>query len=537
MKLLCYALSDFAPKLRAAQPQRRWMDEFTDRHAYRCLPLAIANAHGWEALCPVPIEITWNGGEAISDLKIRALKPLPDGRPLDQFCRSNFARGIVTFHVDYLFRTEPEWDLLATGPFNRPKDNAYPLTGIMEADWLPYPFTMNWQVLHPGRVLFEQDEPFCFFFPIRKQALVGCEPEIRRLNDDAELSRQHGAFRAARDEFMVRHRAGDPAAIQEAWQRHYFVGRHPDGTKVDGHILKLRLEEPVDRRPLPVPGNELPRPTTNSPPTRGIDTRWEDHSVLNAITTTQDENNILGRQRLDSQGHLAGGSRTCQVKSSDQAQGRDFVINNDLLTAKECDTLCQAFAALEHRLFKSDAIDPYWNNRFIWFADIAAARPAAGQIMLDALRRANQRMTEFYRLRAPIYADLLQIVRWQPGMFMLPHADNANPDDSEHRMGYRDFSGVFYLNDDYEGGELYFTALDVAVKPRRGMFLGFTGGFHHEHTVLRVQSGTRLTMPIFFTFDASKADRMLLEDLTARREGLVDWFAGIGRRWMTAARE
>jgi Family of unknown function (DUF6065) len=178
MKLQCYALHDFAPKLIPARLQRRWMDGFPDRHPYRCLPLSIANAHGWEVLCPIPIEIEWNGGPAVEDLTIRPLKALSGGRPVDHFCRSNFSRGIVTFHLDYIFRTDSGWDLLATGPFNHPKENAYPLTGIIEADWLPYPFTMNWQVLRPGRVMFEEDEPFCFIFPIKKQALLDCEPEI-----------------------------------------------------------------------------------------------------------------------------------------------------------------------------------------------------------------------------------------------------------------------------------------------------------------------------------------------------------------------
>ena len=77
-------------------------------------------------------------------------------------------------------------------------------------------------------------------------------------------------------------------------------------------------------------------------------------------------------------------------------------------------------------------------------------------------------------------------------------------------MAYRDFGAIAYLNDDYEGGELYFTALDIAIKPKRGMFLGFTGGFHHEHAVAKVVSGsTRLTMPSFFSFDPRHANRIV----------------------------
>ncbi|HEV3178714.1 MAG TPA: DUF6065 family protein, partial [Stellaceae bacterium] len=452
MKLTCYALHDFAPKLVAARPQRQWMDDFPDRHAYRCLPLSIANAHGWDVLCPVPVEIEWNGGLAVGDLAIRALKPLPGGRPVEHFCRSNFSRGIVTLHVDYIFRTEPGWDLLATGPFNRPKENAYPLTGIMEADWLPYPFTMNWQILRPGRVVFEEGEPICSIFPVAKQALLDCEPEIHRLSDDLELSRQHHAFRESRDEFMKRFHAGDPDAIRQAWQRHYFLGRHPDGTTVDDHLNKLRLRDPVDRR-----GRLAPvAPRAEPPPVeRAADLRWGEQSPLNEIAAGQTAGNRAGRARIDRDGRLADRSQTYVVHSRQDASTCDFPVADDLLTAQECEVLCRTFVELEDRTFKSADIDPYWNDRFIWHADIASARPEAGAIMSRALGRAIARIRAFYRLMVPIYPDLLQIVRWRSGMSMPPHADNVNSDGAPHKMAYRDLSGIIYLNDGYDGGELY----------------------------------------------------------------------------------
>jgi hypothetical protein len=512
MKLQCYALHEFAPKLIAARSQRRWMDDFPDRHPYRCLPLSIANAHGWEALSPVPIEIEWNGGPAVEDLVIRALKPLPGGQPDAHFCRSNFSRGIVTFHLDYIFRTEPGWDLLATGPFNRPKENVCPLTGIIEADWLPYPFTMNWQILRPGRVVFEEDEPFCFIFPVKKQALLDCEPEILWLSNNAELSRQHAEFRMSREEFMKKFHAGDAVTIKQAWQKHYFVGQHPDGTQVDAHINKLRLKEPADRRTRPAMDSAANRSfaVEDIAVVERAESRWENHSPLNEIEWTQSNRNEAGRQRIDNDGYLTSWKNTYIVRSNKDAMGLDFLVIHDLLTAEDCDKLNCAFWELEDRIYKSDEIDPVWNNRFIWFADMAAVKPAEGKIMIDAQQRAIELVSAFYLLKAPIYADLLQIVKWDAGMFMPPHADNSNPDGSKHMMAYRDFSGILYLNDDYEGGELYFTALDIAIKPRRGMFVGITAGFHHEHAVLRVDSGTRMTMPFFLTFNSEKADRTLL---------------------------
>src|ERR1700746_1480461 len=118
MKLHCFALNSDPTKMPPARASRQWMDDFPDRHAYRCLPLSIANASGWEVLCPIPIEILWNGGMTGDDIRVVGLKELPGGAPVEHFCRSNFSRGIVTFHLDYVIETEPDWGILASGPFN-----------------------------------------------------------------------------------------------------------------------------------------------------------------------------------------------------------------------------------------------------------------------------------------------------------------------------------------------------------------------------------------------------------------------------------
>ena len=62
MQLDCYKIYDIAPEIVPGRAQRDWMDAFTDRHPYRCLPLTMANSTGWEILCPFDIEIAWDGG-------------------------------------------------------------------------------------------------------------------------------------------------------------------------------------------------------------------------------------------------------------------------------------------------------------------------------------------------------------------------------------------------------------------------------------------------------------------------------------------
>ena len=516
MVVKLHALTEHPPIVRPARSKRQWMDDFPDRHAYRCLPLSIANAHGWEVLCPVPLEIRWTGGMTVEDIEVTALKPLPGGAPVDHFCRSNFSRGIITFHLDYVIETEPDWQILATGPFNDAKPTASPLTGVIESDWLPYPFTMNWQLLQPGITRFEEGEPFCSFFPVAKHALLDTELHIHRLADDSELESRHNQFRDTRTAFMERIKAGDQDAIKEAWQRHYFVGRHPDGVLAPEHLNKLRLKEPIDKRPPrtaePEPAAAAPQPEPEARPAAIVtgqgDPRWADDSPLATIPTYSGKVDIANRARLDSEGRFTPGPDTRVVSSRAEAEamGLDFLVADDLVGEEESALLARTFEELQELVFGASDVASFWDKRGIWYADVLKHRPEAAAVMIAAMGRCLAEMHRFWKLKVPVYPDGLHMMSWKSGLFMPPHADNAYPDGNPHELAYRDISGVLYLNESFEGGSLYLTAQDVLLNPRRGTLISMTGGFHHEHGVVRVESGLRITIPFFTTFDRSRAD-------------------------------
>jgi hypothetical protein len=530
-----HALTEHAPEVRPARARRQWMDDFPDRHAYRCLPLSIANAYGWEVLCPIPLEIHWNGGMSIEDIEVVGLKELPGGAPVEHFCRSNFSRGIVTFHLDYLIETEPDWELLATGPFNDPKPTATPLAGLIESDWLPYPFTMNWQLTHSGVTRFEEGEPFCFFLPVRKRVLPHTELQIHRLADQPELEARQNQFREAREHFMERIKAGDQEAIKEAWQRHYFVGRHPDGSLAPEHLNKLRLSDPVDMRINPPPPPRAgpdrepqakERKDEQRPPEAGpnpailashaelpgSDPKWADDSPLSAIATYSGKVEIPNRRNLDSEGRITPGPGTRVVSTQKEAEelDLDFLVADRILSEADCALLVRTFDELQELVFGASDAASFWDKRGIWYADVLKHRPEAAATMVRAMGLCLAEMRRFWKLKAPVYPDGLHMMSWKAGLFMPPHADNAYPDGSAHDVPHRDLSGVLYLNDGFEGGELYLTAEDVLVKPRTGTLVSMTGGFHHEHGVVRVESGFRLTIPFFTTFTKDHADPALV---------------------------
>jgi hypothetical protein len=470
----------------------------------------------------------------VEDLTIRPMEDWPANLPINYFAESNFSRGIVTFQTGYIFRTPPGWSLLATGPFNEPRRGIYPLTGIIETDWLPYPFTMNWKLLAPGTVRFEQGEVFCAIMPIPKGYLDTWEVAVHDLADDPVLSAEHETFRLARDSLMKRIRAKEPEALKQAWQRHYFVGRHPDGTRVTDHTTKLRLSDPQNRsgnRPLyaketpssaeaakilvcpakAVPAETEPKAEQTPQPKIAQPVRWRIGSRLTTLERDQTARNRAGRDRVR-EGILQPSPETVTYVHEKHAGSLDFICEPGFLSEAECADLASAAKMLSNRHNDPHIPDPFWRSRITFFTDVTAADRPAAEIMRRAQYRITERLAEFYELTQPLYADTVQLVQWPEGIFMPPHADRANSDGRAHDFPHRDFASLVYLNDDYEGGELYFPRLDLVLRPTRGMMVAFTGDWAHEHGVLKVRKGLRLTMPAFYTFTEDKRDRTFYTD-------------------------
>lgn len=249
MDIIAYLHEGWQPLIRPAPATRGWMDATPESFAYRCLPLDIANAHGWEVLCPTGFEAAWTGDGGTDAVTIRLDADAPPGRaPV-----SLFGQGVLTFHIDAIIRTPPGWNLMVGGSPNAAKDAIAPLSGVIETDWSPFTFTMNWRFTRPGHwVRFEPLEPICFFFPVQRAAVEAFRPRFADLAADPELKQQFTDWSRARDAFHIKmQQQTAPMAATDRWQKHYYRGTDVSGrSMVKDHRAKLRLK-PFAGRPLP----------------------------------------------------------------------------------------------------------------------------------------------------------------------------------------------------------------------------------------------------------------------------------------------
>jgi hypothetical protein len=163
--------------------KREWMEK---TNAYRCLPLNIANQYGWAVHSPVDFTATWSGNVGNKEVSI-----YPENI---NYITSHFGHGILTVQVDFVIQTDPNISIYVKGITNNIKSNIHPLEGIVETDWLPFTFTMNYKFDKPGSVSFKKGEPLFMFFPIDRTMIEEFEVVSDFIGNDVELFTNYNRY-------------------------------------------------------------------------------------------------------------------------------------------------------------------------------------------------------------------------------------------------------------------------------------------------------------------------------------------------------
>lgn len=149
-----------------------------------------------------------------------------------------------------------------------------------------------------------------------------------------------------------------------------------------------------------------------------------------------------------------------------------------------------------------------WENRVATVGTIKKTDEKVVEILEDLIIRMQPIIEEKFNVK--VMAAAPAIVRWPVGTMQFPHADkelHEGPDaGTENEFPWYDIGTVFYLNDDYIGGELYFPKQNIVFKTKaRGAYF-FPGDMHYIHGVNVVKEGCRYTFPLFWTITKLKGD-------------------------------
>jgi hypothetical protein len=149
----------------------------------------------------------------------------------------------------------------------------------------------------------------------------------------------------------------------------------------------------------------------------------------------------------------------------------------------------------------------YWEDRVASSTTLYNYNKDIYDLIKILQARLKERVDSFFNVDAKPTGPT--VVKWNVGQYQYPHADkelhkyrewggSPEVEGKPNDFPFYDIAGLFYINDDYEGGELYFPEQGIQFKPKAGAAYFFPGDKNYIHGVTEITSGTRYTCPFFF---------------------------------------
>ncbi|KFO80466.1 Prolyl 3-hydroxylase 3, partial [Cuculus canorus] len=244
---------------------------------------------------------------------------------------------------------------------------------------------------------------------------------------------------------------------------------------------------------------------------------------------------------------------------SSQMNGTQRVVFDRVLTESECkDLLRLTKAAGEGYRSRRSPHTPH--ERFEGLTVLKAVQLAQNgdvdwrdvKLLLQASEKSRKIIESYFTPGKKLHFSFTHLVcrtaveEEQEGRMDLSHpvhADNCllDPEGQEcwrepPAYVYRDYSGILYLNDDFQGGDLFFTEMDTVtvtakVHPKCGRLVAFSSGKENPHGVQAVSRGRRCAVALWYTHSQEHAEqeRVKAEKLVEQRD-VEDWPDGEERQ-------
>lgn len=112
-------------------------------------------------------------------------------------------------------------------------------------------------------------------------------------------------------------------------------------------------------------------------------------------------------------------------------------------------------------------------------------------------RTAFSKCVEIYDVDLRVFKrEEVHLIKFEEGYSMNEHADTAG-----------DFAAIYYINDDYSGGEINFPDHKLKIKPKANSFITFPSNSDYWHEVLENTGKERYSSTLWFHFAGSSLER------------------------------
>ena len=171
----------------------------------------------------------------------------------------------------------------------------------------------------------------------------------------------------------------------------------------------------------------------------------------------------------------------------------NIVLLENFIDKKDIQTVYEFCLTIKE--FKSIPGD-HWDNRVLNALELDSINKDVSNIIYMYQTKLKKIIESNFNLQLSDRSPALVI--WRPGDGQAPHADKETPDGIPNMYPNNDIASLFYWNDNYDGGEIYFPNQGVELKLKKGSAVFFPGDKEYLHGVHQVTSGERFTSPTFW---------------------------------------
>ena len=115
-------------------------------------------------------------------------------------------------------------------------------------------------------------------------------------------------------------------------------------------------------------------------------------------------------------------------------------------------------------------------------------------------------IVDIFKPEIKVYSELMSFARTFKQIDQTPHSDSTGNNGENNGTSFRSFSALLYLNDNFDGGELWFPNQNFLFKPKENTAVFFPSTFEYLHGVKGLNEGVRCVITTFWTYDYSRAN-------------------------------
>lgn len=100
----------------------------------------------------------------------------------------------------------------------------------------------------------------------------------------------------------------------------------------------------------------------------------------------------------------------------------------------------------------------------------------------------------------PFHKSALHLVKFVKGFYLVPHVDTLSHEGNH-------IASVYYINDDYTGGEINFPDHNLEIKPKPNSLIIFPGNESYLHEVREIVDNDRYSSALWLQFTGSSFNK------------------------------